>query len=86
MRSWLVATLLAVAGFGTASAACAQMLVAPDEVVIYVHKDFTDADFVDGLVCELSRVLAEDRAALVAAHVLKDKPFGACNTVAMATR
>jgi len=48
MRSWLVATLLAVAGFRTASAARAQMPVV--------------------------------------AHVLEDRPFGACNTVAMATR
>jgi predicted Zn-dependent protease len=35
----------------------AQLLVGPDEVVIYIHKDLTETDFVDGLVCELSRVL-----------------------------
>jgi predicted Zn-dependent protease len=28
----------------------------------------------------------DDRAALVAAGILKDKPFGACSTVAMAGR
>jgi predicted Zn-dependent protease len=58
MRCWLVATLLAVAGFGTGSAASGQVLSAPDEVVIYVHKDLKDTDFVEGLICELSRVLA----------------------------
>ena len=35
----------------------AQGLVAPDEIVIYVHKDMKDTDFVEGLVCELGRVL-----------------------------
>lgn len=35
----------------------AQSFAAPDEVVIYVHKDMKDTDFVDGVVCELGRVL-----------------------------
>ena len=33
-------------------------LVPPDEVVIYVHEDMKNTDFVEGLVCELGRVLA----------------------------
>jgi predicted Zn-dependent protease len=36
----------------------AQSFAPPDEVVIYVHKDMKETDFVDGLVCELGRVLA----------------------------
>lgn len=36
----------------------AQFLVPPDEVVIHVHEDVENTDFVEGLVCELSRVLA----------------------------
>lgn len=35
----------------------ARLLLGPDEVVIYIHKDLKDTDFADGLVCELSRVL-----------------------------
>ena len=35
----------------------AQSFVPPDEVVIYVHRDMAETDFVDGLVCELGRVL-----------------------------
>ncbi|MBN9089646.1 MAG: hypothetical protein J0J01_22270 [Reyranella sp.] len=54
MKYWLV-LLLAM----WASNASAQKLVPPDEVVIHVHKDMPqqDADFVEGLVCELGRVL-----------------------------
>ncbi len=36
----------------------AQSLIAPNEVVIYVHNDVKNTDFVEGLVCELGRVLA----------------------------
>jgi predicted Zn-dependent protease len=36
----------------------AQRLVAPDEIVIYVHKGIQNTDFVEGLVCELGRVVA----------------------------
>jgi predicted Zn-dependent protease len=53
----LRALLLAVTGLALADGAAAQTLTAPDEVVIYVHKDMQDTDFVDGLVCELGRVL-----------------------------
>jgi predicted Zn-dependent protease len=35
----------------------AQRLVPPDEIVIYVHKEMENTDFVEGLVCELGRVL-----------------------------
>jgi predicted Zn-dependent protease len=37
--------------------AFAQSLAAPDEIVLYVHKDMKNTDFVEGLVCELGRVL-----------------------------
>jgi predicted Zn-dependent protease len=55
MRYWLAAILALLAG-----PVSAQNLVPPDEIVIYVHKDLPeqDADFVEGLVCELSRVVA----------------------------
>jgi predicted Zn-dependent protease len=33
-------------------------LIAPQEVVLYVHSDLKNTDFVEGLVCELSRVVA----------------------------
>ncbi|MBY0323198.1 MAG: hypothetical protein K2X72_31055 [Reyranella sp.] len=50
--------LVAVLAFFTAGAAAAQpRLAAPDEVVIYLHPSLKDADFVEGLVCELGRVL-----------------------------
>ncbi len=54
MRYWLAAILALLAG-----PVSAQNLVPPDEIVIYVHKDLPrqDADFVEGLVCELSRVV-----------------------------
>jgi predicted Zn-dependent protease len=54
MRYWLAAILTLLAG-----PASAQKLVAPDEVVIYVHTGIPeqDTDFVEGLVCELGRVL-----------------------------
>jgi predicted Zn-dependent protease len=53
-----IAILVATAGFLLAAGnAHAQRLVAPDEIVIYVHKDMKETDFVDGLVCELGRVL-----------------------------
>jgi hypothetical protein len=112
-----------------APAAWAQSaLVAPDEVVIYLHASMENADFVEGLVCELGRGLrvpvqsttidlpftrndlatptqldvgkvvrlfgrakaaefsANDRVAMVDAGILKARPVGACNTVAMADR
>ena len=55
MRYWLAAIFALLAG-----PVSAQKLVPPDEIVIYVHKDLPeqDTDFVDGLVCELGRVLA----------------------------
>lgn len=47
-------------------AVSAQGLIAPDEVVIYVHTGMKDTDFVEGLVCELGRVLvAPVRAATI---------------------
>jgi hypothetical protein len=54
MRYWLAAILVLLAG-----PAFAQHLVAPDAVVIYVHTGIPeqDTDFVEGLVCELGRVL-----------------------------
>ncbi len=52
MRYWLAAILALLA-----TPVGAQKLVPPDEVVIYVHKDMKDTDFVEGLVCELGRVL-----------------------------
>src|SRR5262249_42044072 len=36
----------------------AQRLAAPDEVVLYVHSDLRDTDFLQPLVCRLRRVLA----------------------------
>jgi predicted Zn-dependent protease len=54
MRYWLAVLIALLAG-----PVSAQGLVAPDEVVIYVHADIPeqDTDFVEGLVCELGRVL-----------------------------
>jgi len=41
-------------------------LLVPQEIVLYVHSDLKNTDFVEGLVCELSRVLAAPvRAATV---------------------
>lgn len=39
------------------AAAAQARLVPPDEVVIYLHASMKETDFVDGLVCELGRVL-----------------------------
>jgi predicted Zn-dependent protease len=52
MKYWLVLFLALFA-----SAASAQKLVPPDEIVIHVHKEMENTDFVEGLVCELGRVL-----------------------------
>jgi len=54
MRYWLAAILALLAG-----PVSAQKLVAPDEIVIYVHAGIAeqDTDFVEGLVCELGHVL-----------------------------
>jgi predicted Zn-dependent protease len=50
---------LFLAGLLPAGGTRAQVpLMAPKEIVIYVHEDLPDTDFVDPLVCELSRVLA----------------------------
>jgi predicted Zn-dependent protease len=49
--------LAAVMCLLVAMPALAQSLVTPDEIVIYVHKDIQNTDFVDGLVCELGRVV-----------------------------
>ncbi|SKA15312.1 hypothetical protein SAMN02745126_03786 [Enhydrobacter aerosaccus] len=51
------AFLLAAGIILSARCGFAQTLVAPDEIVIYVHSAVTNADFVEGLVCELGRVL-----------------------------
>ncbi len=54
MRYWLAAILALLAG-----PVSAQKLLAPDEIVMYVHAGIAeqDTDFVEGLVCELGRVL-----------------------------
>jgi hypothetical protein len=52
---WLVAAALLAAG---ASSAPAQQLVAPAEVVLYLHADLKRTEFVQPLVCALQRVLA----------------------------
>jgi predicted Zn-dependent protease len=58
MRSHWIVVLAATVGIALTGAASAQVpLVAPDEIVIYVHTDMTNTDFVEGLVCELGRVL-----------------------------
>jgi hypothetical protein len=51
MRYWLAAIFALLTG-----PAFAQTLISPGEIVIYVHKDLPekDADFVEGLVCELT--------------------------------
>jgi predicted Zn-dependent protease len=52
MKYWLALLLVVVAGN-----ASAQRLLAPGEVVIFVHQGMTNADFVEPLVCALSKVL-----------------------------
>jgi hypothetical protein len=54
MKYWL--SLVLVLATGTASAQVPGAV--PREVVIYVHADMPNADFVDPLVCALSRALA----------------------------
>lgn len=49
----MVSAAWLLAGFGVE----AQEIVTPDEVVIYVHSSVKNDDFVEGLVCELGRVL-----------------------------
>jgi predicted Zn-dependent protease len=53
MRYWLAAILALLAGPVSAQVPG----VAPREVVIYVHADMPDTDFVDPLVCALARAL-----------------------------
>jgi len=59
----LAAAALTISGvmpdtmLGTMAAAQTARLVPPDEIVIHVHKDMRDTDFVEGLVCEFGRVL-----------------------------
>lgn len=48
---------LFVAGLVGGPALAQDPLVGPQEVVLYVHSDLVNADFVDLPVCELSRVL-----------------------------
>jgi len=48
-----VALLAALVGMAWVSAAAAQSYVPPDEIVIYLHKDLRERDFIEGLVCEL---------------------------------
>lgn len=66
--------VVAVFAFLTAGVAAAQpRLAAPDEVVIYLHPSLKDADFVEGLVCELGRVLvAPVRATTVDLPLTRD--------------
>lgn len=52
MKYWLTLLLVVVAGN-----ASAQRLLAPGEVVLFVHKGLTNTDFVEPLVCALSKVL-----------------------------
>lgn len=52
-RLFAVASLVA-----SASSALAQQLVAPAEVVLYIHSDLKSTDFIRPLVCALQRVLA----------------------------
>jgi predicted Zn-dependent protease len=54
-RRWLIAAALLAAG---TSAAPAQQLIAPAEIVLYLHADLKRTDFVRPLVCALQRVLA----------------------------
>jgi predicted Zn-dependent protease len=63
----MIARGLAVAGSLWACSVAAQpQLVPPQEVVIFVHRDLENAEFVEPLVCELSRTLvAPVRAAPV---------------------
>jgi hypothetical protein len=53
-RLLLVAASLVAGAFS----ALAQQLVAPAEVVLYIHSDLKKTDFVQPLVCALQRVLA----------------------------
>jgi len=66
--------VVAVLAFLTACVAAAQpRLAAPGEVVIYLHPSLKDADFVEGLVCELGRVLvAPVRATTVDLPLTRD--------------
>lgn len=58
MQNPTLAALAAVAAVASACAAAAQTSsLAPDEIVIYVHTEMKNTDFVEGLVCELGRVL-----------------------------
>lgn len=52
MKYWLALLLVVVAGN-----ASAQRLLAPGEVVIFVHKGMANTDFAESLVCALSKVL-----------------------------
>jgi predicted Zn-dependent protease len=54
----MIARGLAVAGLLWAGAVAAQaQLASPQEVVILIHRDLENAEFVEPLVCELSRTL-----------------------------
>lgn len=55
---WLATVVSVAALMCSSGTARAQSLVPPDEVVIHIHEDLKDTDFVEGLICELSRVLA----------------------------
>ena len=54
LRLLLAAPWLVAGAF----AAPAQVLIAPTEVVLYIHSDLKSTDFVQPLVCALQRVLA----------------------------
>ncbi len=49
--------ILGLLGLLMGAAASAQSLRSPEEIVIHIHKDFKNTDFVEGLMCELGRVL-----------------------------
>jgi hypothetical protein len=46
-------------------------------VVVHLHAPLANTDFAEG---------SEDRGVLVGAGIPKARPFGACNTMAMAGR
>jgi predicted Zn-dependent protease len=67
MRPWLSALLVLTATGPSAGASAQGPGAVPREVVIYVHEDMPNTDFVEPLVCALGRVLvapvrAEKRA------------------------
>jgi len=73
MASRLGFVVAALALLAAGVAAAQPRLIAPDEVVIYLHPTLKDADFVEGLVCELGGVLvAPVRATTVDLPLTRD--------------